>query len=72
MTRDFFHTNLELFMFAFQRYCAVTLERGLLCSAYIPSLQLAHTNASVHLSYSSFGKPNFCLRVRGRLHNRDH
>jgi hypothetical protein len=51
---------------------AVTLDRGLLYSAYIPPLPSACTNDSVHFSYPSFNKHNFCLRMRGRLHNRDY
>ncbi len=34
MTRHVFHANLELFVFAFLRYHAIALERGILCSAY--------------------------------------
>ena len=57
------------FMFAFLWYRAVTLERGLLYSAYIPTLPPAYTNASVHSSHSSFDK---CFRMRGRLPYRDY
>jgi len=67
-----FHANLELFMFAFLWYLAIAFERGLFCSAHILTLPSAHTNAFVHFLYPSFCKPNLCLRMRGRLYNRDY
>ena len=32
----------------------------------------AHTNASVRFFYPSFCKPDLCLRMRGRMYNRDY
>ena len=72
MTSRVFHANLELFMFAFLWYRAIALERGLLYSAHISTLPSSYANASVHLFFPSFCKPILCLRMRGRLYNRDY